>query len=62
MNLNWGVYGLLRDMTGGEFVLFKVTVRALIVSLGREGLASTYICMKSSERKEGKICEADSCL
>ena len=41
VDLNWDVYGLLRDMSGGEFVLFKMTVRALIVLLGREGLTGT---------------------
>lgn len=36
--------------------------RALVVSLGREGLTDTGICVKSGERKAGKTHKAASHL
>lgn len=38
VDLSWNLHGLLRDVSGGEFVSFKAAERALIVLLGREGL------------------------
>lgn len=38
VHLSWNLHGLLRDVSGGEFVLFKAIERALIVLLGREVL------------------------
>lgn len=42
--------------------MYTITGRALVVSLGKEGLTDTQICVKSGERKERKTCKAASPL
>lgn len=39
VDLSWNLHGLLRGRLGGEFILFEMTERALIVLIGREALA-----------------------
>lgn len=55
---NWECCEWLRGLSGGGLTVYTITGRALVVSLGRQGLTDTWICVKSRERKEGKTCKA----